>query len=523
MAKILGLREKTLMQRVRRGSFPAPDSGTPRSQKWSRDLIASDQFTEHLPEGTIVPPHWKTEPQTTTFIGTRSLRSSRGEACALLIFDVGGIRTGILYTPDVKANEVHVLEKSHPDFFDCDIIYQPDGLVDLSDLPEMTYGVRSDTGIVSATSEQGESTGIWKDLAETMGMALPFWPNRLRQMSDILAWTPERSAPNSVALVPTDSRWEKMSMIEPFAEDEYRPLIDAQKEYFLRGSHGDSDAIMRDITYSYTDADPKLFTIPVTAQPFFEMTDDEIALADASPGQITLRDDAPLDNKYLISSATAIMDNSRFGRPAFDAMPALRSSSSNPMSVGRLTEWMLAAATEDVSEKMSATLFGISRGGLEMIWRSIPGSNGYVLERRAMGPDQFHVIAPTRIEGIGEVREIVCPTDPTGLTLFSDDRGYVWPVPVRDCELSSGYVGSGPQRFAQIVLRLLTHDGTVDLDDDDITSATLTDPDSGREFTAYAAPDDPGLAPFAGAAVLGEVITRDAAIREFVRTGEFIE
>src|SRR5699024_8709141 len=364
MAQIQGMREKTLMQRVRRGSFPAPDAGSPRSQEWSRSFIASAEFADHLPTDAVIPPHWKSEQVDTEFIGARSVRGSRGQSCALLTFDVGGTRTGILYTSDLRSGEVHAIPQSRPDFFDCDVIYQPDEMIDIFDMPEMPYDIRPTGKVVDALDDRRQPQGgTWKDLSAVMGLPLPFWPIRLRQMSDILAWMPERTKPDPVALVSTDDRWERLSVIEPFVEDEYRPVVEAKKEHCLREFHGDSDSIMDFITSPHRDADPKFFTIPVVAQPFFEMTDDEIRLADFDPGQIVLRDDAPADSRYIVSAATSIIENSRFGRPAFSADIKQDVSPRRLRSRDRLIEWMLTSPTEDFSDTMTSTLLGIAHGG----------------------------------------------------------------------------------------------------------------------------------------------------------------
>lgn len=539
MAQIQGMREKTLMQRVRRGSFPAPDAGSPRSQEWPREMIASPEFSRHLPGNAFIPPHWRgQEAGESTFLDTSPVRTTRGQRAAIIRFRIGEVVAGILFTPIALDDEVHRLhggyeipQMSHLGgstrrFHGCDIIYQPHTRVDFDNLPDTEYDISPKLNCwweSTSLDDRYSKDHVWKELSRTIGIPLPFWPTNLRRMSDIISWRPDRTEPNEIALVPPDDRYELLSTIERYVVDDDKPSIRAKMDHALREGFGDSDDAKDPILIH---SDPELLTIPAVPRPFEAMSESEIALAKSDIEMVRLRDDAPIGASFLKDAARSLV--CEYGRdlsgPATISDPDERDPEAPRGPVDRLIKMMLESPQSECPE-MSRTLLGIAHGDERSSWHSLDGSDAYIVRTSNSYPEKttIQIIQPRAITGFDKAVEFSLPIDDIP-PLFSDSHGHVWPLPTNGSNYTWGYLGSGPSDYAAIILELLTSDFEVSFPRRlDASELRLIDPDSGREFTPVLDLDsaDQSSRPFAGAVELTKVFDRDDAIREFARTGIF--
>lgn len=548
MAQIQGMREKTLMQRVRRGSFPAPDAGSPRSQEWSREMIALPDFARYLPGDAFIPPHWRgQEAGESTFLGTSPVRTTRGQRAAIIRFRIGGVIAGILFTPIALDDEVHRLRQAGPvhhrlhrsyripettplggqedEFHGCDIIYQPHATVDAQNLPDTEYDISPSLDCwweSTPLDDRHSKDRVWKELARTIGIPLPFWPTNLRRMSDIISWRPDRTEPNEIALVPRDDRHELLSTIERYTVDDDKPSIRAKMEHALRGWHGDSDDVK---DHALVQADPELLTIPAVPRPFEAMSESEIALVESEIEMVRLRDDAPISASFLKDAARSLVYE--YGRdlsgPSTISDPDERDPEAPRRPVDRLVKMMLESPQSECPE-MSRTILGIAHGDERSSWHRLDGSDAYIIRTSNDYPEKptIQIIQPSIIIGFGNAVEFSLPINSDIPPLFSNDRGHVWPLPTNGSNYTWGYPGGGPSDYAAMILELLTSDFEVSFPRRlDASELRLTDPDSGREFTPIIVNDDPESRPFAGAVELPEVFDRNEAVREFARTGIF--
>lgn len=552
MAQIQGMREKTLMQRVRRGSFPAPDAGSPRSQEWSREMIASPEFSRYLPGDAFIPPHWRGQKtEEPIFLGTSPVRTTRGQRAAIIRFRIGKAAVGILFTPIALDDETHRLRQAGPihhrlhrsygipegtplggqedSFHGCDIIYQPHATVDAQNLPDTEYDISPSLDCwweSTPLDDRHSKDRVWGELARTIGIPLPFWPTNLRRMSDIISWRPDRADPNEIALVPINDRYELLSTIERYVADDDKPSIRAKMEHALRGWHGDSDDVK---DHALAQADPELLTIPAVPRPFEAMSESEIALVESDIEMVRLRDDAPVGASFLKDAAMSLVYE--YGRdlsgPATLIDPDERDPEAPRNPVDRLIKMMLESPQSECPE-MSHTILGVAHGDEKSSWRSLDGSDAYIIRTSGSYPERptIQIIQPRTVTGFDGAVEFSLPIDNDIPPLFSDSHGRVWPLPTNGANYTWGYPGSGPSDYTSMILELLTSDSEASFNPatrhtSEDSGLKLTDPDSGREFTPVIVNDNPESRPFAGAVDLPEVFDRDEAIREFARTGIF--
>lgn len=472
MADFLGLRTNTLRQHVKRGKIPTPDFAEGRDLKWSVPKIVEMIDAGVFDDNVIAPPHWREyDPENPAqFSGVVSTESGH----PVITFKHAGITVGIApgRFDGPRLSVAPFPRGAVKNVPVCDFIYAeqggPTGIVTLlrtlasAAADRWTIPRVRGAGVGQASQdEDNDYQKVWARLSAALGVKLPYWPDRLLRLEDVWAWNPSRTEARPVLPLPqSEGRYNALSAIEPFVDDEYRDFIGGRRSQEI------TNGLSLDLE-TYVSPKYKEY-VSEPAKP--SITSSEIDESDDWPSsfdEVTLRKGSPFHMSAILNSAEFLTESDRkvpYRVSLADSPNGPNFGSPDRMRLSRtgLALTMLNSPKRPDPD-FGRTLLGIAAGGEEYEWSVLDGSDARVAE----SDGEIIFVPPTRIAGMGRIVWISVPEmDMDNYPIICDEYGRAWPMPINPRGVHgayvSGYSGGSPADFASAVTLCLSHNGELE-------------------------------------------------------------